>query len=387
MSPGSPDRAADLLAAFDLAILERVGPSCFVPYVALPRWVEGCYPSAASATGEQPWEVDEEHPFLFSFLFEAEEHWAEEGEGYCQSGIWMEPHPEYGELPLEARASLHQGTPILILRGLQSFFSEHERMLQLSRDHLLAKEALEKQIERKQVLVHCVVHDLHSPLSTLRLALDQARDNEDTASREKFLEMAQRQVERQMGLVDDILQAYKAETRAIAEGADQSMSLEQVADCAEAVGRDLEVNLRRKRLEFLFEPSADLDPDARVRGSPDRLRRLIFNIADNATRIVPRKSAITVRLLPEPAGGALLHIEDQGPGLAPNAEFEIFHRMRQGRGGKGKLGLGLYYCRMTARAWGGDVGCENREEGGARFWVRLVTPESEPGEAAVSPEE
>jgi signal transduction histidine kinase len=365
------ERAADLLAGFDLAIFERIGEGRFRLFVKAPTWTEEAFPGSI---GEDPWEITDAHPYLFAFLFEAEEYWKQRPPKQCRSGIWMEPHPERGELPLEAIACFQGDTPVLILQGLQSFFSETERMLQLSREHLLAKEALEKESERKQVLVHCVVHDLHSPLSTLKLALEQVRCAEDPESRERFLEMAERQVERQIGLVDDILQAYKAETQAISAGADQVMKLAEVVSCLETVGKDLEVSLRRKRLEFVLELDPALDAGATVRGTPDRLRRLVFNIADNAVRIAPRKSQLKVALLPDAEGGLRIHIDDQGPGLSPNAEFEIFHRMRQGRGGKGKVGLGLYYCRMTARAWGGEVNCLNLEEGGARFWVRLVSP-------------
>ena len=69
------------------------------------------------------------------------------------------------------------------------------------------------------------------------------------------------------------------------------------------------------------------------------------------------------------ADGATIEVLDDGPGLAPGEEDEVFgrfHRGRAGRAGASGTGLGLPIARELMRAWGGDATLANRPEGGAR---------------------
>ncbi|MBL8189741.1 MAG: sensor histidine kinase, partial [Acidobacteria bacterium] len=47
--------------------------------------------------------------------------------------------------------------------------------------------------------------------------------------------------------------------------------------------------------------------------------------------------------------------------------------------GKGKIGLGLYFCRITVEHWKGEIGHAPRETGGTRFWFRLPRPQNVKG--------
>ncbi|HEY5950800.1 MAG TPA: ATP-binding protein, partial [Kofleriaceae bacterium] len=48
----------------------------------------------------------------------------------------------------------------------------------------------------------------------------------------------------------------------------------------------------------------------------------------------------------------------------------LFQKLVRDPGGTGH-GLGLYFCRITVEQWGGGIGYEPRQPGGARFWIRL----------------
>lgn len=358
-----------LLATFDLAVFAPDEAGGFRALAPPPAWMDEVVPGSDAAGAVELMGHD---PYLDTYLAELEGRWEDEPPP-PGSGIWM-AETAAGEVPLEARIARFEGAPILVIQCLRSFFSETERQLQLSREHLLVHERLTREIDRKQVLVHCVVHDLNSPLASMRLALEMAQDSDDPATMRKMIATALRQVERQSGLVEDILEAYKSEAQALTEGASSRLTGAEVAACLAAVGEDLATNHRRKRIALVLDIAPGLEA-VEVRGSEKRLRRAVLNMADNATRIAPRGSTLTLRLRPD-AGGLRVVVDDEGPGLAENASYEIFRKLRQGRGGKGKVGLGLYYCRITARSWGGDVGCANRDDAptGARFWIQLVTP-------------
>ncbi|MEO0558353.1 MAG: ATP-binding protein, partial [Bacteroidota bacterium] len=66
---------------------------------------------------------------------------------------------------------------------------------------------------------------------------------------------------------------------------------------------------------------------------------------------------------------------DDGPGVPPDEIADLFTRLRQGKATgattPGKAGLGLYFCRITAENWGGQIRYATRDDGGAQFSVQL----------------
>lgn len=113
------------------------------------------------------------------------------------------------------------------------------------------------------------------------------------------------------------------------------------------------------------------------------LERLFCNLLENAARHTPAGSRIEVSA--RPLGEWVeIAVADDGPGIPPGREEELFDRFARG-GGDVALGsgLGLAIVRAVAEAHGGRARAENRPEGGARFIVTL--PAGEP--PAPPPEE
>src|SRR5262249_10884755 len=68
----------------------------------------------------------------------------------------------------------------------------------------------------------------------------------------------------------------------------------------------------------------------------------------------------------------VISVGDRGPGLAPGEETKVFEKFYRGVGKPaGGLGLGLSIARQLVEAHGGDLSAKNREDGGARFSIRL----------------
>ena len=69
---------------------------------------------------------------------------------------------------------------------------------------------------------------------------------------------------------------------------------------------------------------------------------------------------------------------DDGPGLAPGEETQVFERFRRGRAGRAGpsgTGLGLPIAHELMRRWGARTAIENRPEGGARAIITFVGSE------------
>ena len=115
---------------------------------------------------------------------------------------------------------------------------------------------------------------------------------------------------------------------------------------------------------------------ALVLGKPDRLARAINAIIDNAVSFSPAEGL--VRISTEQAADELLVIiEDEGPGVPPEARqaiFNRFHSLRSGDENFGRhSGLGLAIAQAIIEGHDGEIDVHDRDDApsGARFTIRL----------------
>ena len=107
-------------------------------------------------------------------------------------------------------------------------------------------------------------------------------------------------------------------------------------------------------------------------GDEGRVLQVISNLVENALRLTPEGGQVIVT-----ARGNEIEVSDSGPGLSeldlPRA-FERFYLHTRYRSQRAVgTGLGLAIVEQLVSAMSGEVTVENREEGGARFTVRLPT--------------
>ena len=102
------------------------------------------------------------------------------------------------------------------------------------------------------------------------------------------------------------------------------------------------------------------------------LRRCVTNLIDNALK---HGRQVRVSLERAPQRCAEIHVDDDGPGIAPDQREEAmrpFHRLDEGRNlQSGGVGLGLAIARDIARAHGGELLLSESPCGGLRATVRL----------------
>jgi signal transduction histidine kinase len=103
---------------------------------------------------------------------------------------------------------------------------------------------------------------------------------------------------------------------------------------------------------------------------------VLDNLIRNALDHSPGDATVTVNV----SNGPQFAVEDRGPGVPRELRTRIFEPFARGRvtdraAGSG-LGLGLAICRRIVDGHGGVITVEDRAGGGARFVVRLPTPET-----------
>ena len=121
------------------------------------------------------------------------------------------------------------------------------------------------------------------------------------------------------------------------------------------------------------------------------IERVLCNLLENAAKYSPAGSQIEVRA--KIAGDFVeVKVQDQGPGLPPGSEEQLFEKFVRGRSEDAitGVGLGLAICRAIVTAHGGTIKAENVAGQGARFTFTLplgTAPPIERGDEETAPGE
>jgi len=267
---------------------------------------------------------------------------------------------------------LSDGYGVVLLDATESQTRQHA-VQQKGNELNLNYRKLQKEIQKKEVLLHCIVHDLAGPLMGIRGGFELLEREPLSEEGKVLLDIGLRQARRQEQLINEILQAFSAEIASLdAFETDPAMAPSIIRAAKSAIelltpAFDL---AEVKILLDIQETPPGVKNNWQVAGEESRLQRVFANLIENGLRYSPAGSTVAVSLVDE-GPSVLAAIDDQGPGVPPEVQHQLFQKFSQGKRGKGKIGLGLYFCRITVEHWGGEIGQSSRPEGGSRFWFRL----------------
>ncbi|HVK84142.1 MAG TPA: HAMP domain-containing sensor histidine kinase [Kofleriaceae bacterium] len=351
---------AHVFTSLGALVFARGEDGQFSPCNAPPAWChelgrEDLQPGQALA-------LEELFPFLTSFLPEAQRVWSDPAAGVLSSDFWVETGAAGEELHLKARAVRSNGRGVLVIVRDESSYREQQLRLQKARDLRMTHDALMRELERKDILLHAIVHDLAAPLHSIVGSLSLLHEAKLPAPEARWITIAIDAAARQRELVDSILDVFIADHDAPTDTSPRA-ALQRAVERA-LLEREPVAN--RSRVALRVHGVAPVD----VIAEDTRLVRVLTNLLDNALRHAPAGSAVEVEITREETS-VCIAVEDRGPGLSPEHLPRLFHQLSRVPGDPTSHGLGLYFCRITVERWGGGIGYEPREGGGARFWIRL----------------
>lgn len=204
-------------------------------------------------------------------------------------------------------------------------------------------------------LLHDVSHELRSPLARLHAAIGLAR--QQPARLEDSLQRIEREGERMNRLVGELLTLSRLE-------AGVSAPLE-LLDLDELIG-DLLEDARFEAASRGITVNCQNGLNLQVRANGELLHRAIENVLRNALRFSPLGGLVTLVVSASAGTGCQIVIEDQGPGVPPEALEKIFTPFFRGENSGEGYGLGLAIARRVLLAVNGTIHAENRLEGGLR---------------------
>ena len=224
----------------------------------------------------------------------------------------------------------------------------------------LTRELREEELQAWQRLVRVLSHELNNSLAPIR------------------------------SIAGSLSERVRRGTALERDGEDMLEGLEVIERRSEALGRFLtayaglarlpEPRLQRVRLGAIVERTAGLErrlpvvvepgPPTEIEADPDQLEQALINLVRNAADAA-LETAGGVRLgWRRDAGFAEIRIEDDGPGLADDANLFVPFYTTKPDG----AGVGLVLARKIAEQHGGTLSLDNRDGGGCLARLRLPLP-------------
>ncbi|MEV7021914.1 HAMP domain-containing sensor histidine kinase [Kitasatospora sp. NPDC093558] len=238
-------------------------------------------------------------------------------------------------------------------------------------------ERLDTLVASQRIFVADASHQLRTPLTALRLSLDNIADGVDDEFVREDVDQATAEVVRMSRLVSGLLVLARAEAKV---SAPEPLALREPVEERLSVWRPA---ADERRITIAL--TGDADERLHVLAGPGNLDQVLDNVLSNALEVSPDGSTITVRLDGCGTGGtgadeAVVEVLDQGPGMSPAEQSRAFDRFWRGQGltGRSGSGLGLAIVKQLVTDDGGTVALRDAPGGGlgVRITLRAVTPRS-----------
>jgi signal transduction histidine kinase len=216
----------------------------------------------------------------------------------------------------------------------------------------LMQQRIREQVQQRARMLGAVSHDLRTPLSRLKLRLENISD-------EKLQGQMRQDLDDMIGMLDATLTyLHEQRTSEALQLMDVQALVESLCENAQDQGADVQVNGHCAPLPV----------------QPMALRSCLNNLMDNALRYAGQARIE----LQDQREQLLIHVIDHGPGIAADkreAVFEPFYRLEGSRNrNSGGVGLGMTIAREAAQRLGGQLNLEETPGGGLTAIIRLPRP-------------
>ena len=227
----------------------------------------------------------------------------------------------------------------------------------------------QKELNRLRAeIVANVSHELRTPLSLIKgyvSTLLNPNVSLDEEQARRFLRNLNRAADDLGQMVDDLLSASRIEAQQLhlrPEPFDLMFQVHEVLEWFRPLATD------HNLLAYLPPPGS-----AQVWADPQRLRQVLVNLLSNAVKYSPPGSTITVRCQALDDAHAIVHVIDEGDGIASEHLPHIFDRFYLASRSRKGIGLGLYICKGLVEAMGGEIWAVSEPGQGSTFTFTLPT--------------
>ncbi len=268
---------------------------------------------------------------------------------------------------VDTRSVQSKGQSPFILAVVDDVTDQKEDEAQLRR----AKELAEEATQTKSAFLANMSHEIRTPLHTINGMSELLFETDMNEEQAEYVNSIRFAGEALLGLINDILDFSKIEAGKLHL---ESIEFDLPGMLEEAVDL-VSIQAHRKGLELVL--SVDPDLPAVVTGDPSRIRQVLVNLVNNATKFTG-EGEIKVsaeRAMVDGAVHLLLQVRDTGIGIPEERQKQLFRPFSQVDASTtrkfGGTGLGLSISRDLIKMMGGTIGVRSREEVGSNFWFSI----------------
>ena len=213
----------------------------------------------------------------------------------------------------------------------------------------------------RQEFVANLVHELKTPITSLRLTAESLLGDPLPKDRRRFAERLVREADLISKIIDNLRRLGDIETGVMALDA-------TAVDLAELVNDSV------ARLHLERPVHASIPPHLTISTDRAKLVQALDNLLDNAAKFSPAGTAIDVEVTLNGAE-VVISVRDRGPGISPehwSRVFERFYKVDRARPREsGGFGLGLAITKHLVQVMGGRIWTETARDGGQVFYIAL----------------
>jgi signal transduction histidine kinase len=251
----------------------------------------------------------------------------------------------------------------------------------LGRSFAVMQRRLQHQEEARRAFVATASHELRTPLTSLEGMLELLDDDlkggePDLPDARSLLASARVQSRRLGRLAADLLDLSRIDAEV-----DLRSEPIELGELCRAVLAEFELGIRARGITAGFDESGG---SIWALGDPGSVARILRILLDNAVRISPPGTEVTVSLTADPVPA--MSVRDRGPGVEAAERELIFERFHRGRatGGDAGFGLGLAIGRELAERMGGELVLRPPDGAGAHFTLTLPAAHANEEEPALT---
>lgn len=225
--------------------------------------------------------------------------------------------------------------------------------------------ALEKQMSdfRINFFTH-ISHEFRTPLAIIQSAVEKMMTKGEGYASKNNINTLSRGTKRLQRLINQLMEFRKINTGNMKLNVEKG----EIIGFVRAIFNDLYTVAKQKDVTMNFTPWTS---NHEMLFDQEKVETIVYNLLSNAVKYTPDKGIISVKLYLE-NNIVFFSVEDNGPGIKPEREADLFKPFMHGYASKGGMGIGLYTAHQMAEIHKGSLTYERSLDlGGSRFCLAL----------------
>ena len=225
--------------------------------------------------------------------------------------------------------------------------------------------ALEKQMSdfRINFFTH-ISHEFRTPLAIIQSAVEKMMTKREGYASKNNIYTLSRGTKRLQRLINQLMEFRKINTGNMKLNVEKG----EIIGFVRSIYNDFYTVAKQKDVSMSFTPWTSRHE---MLFDQEKVETIVYNLLSNAVKYTPDRGIISVRLYLE-NDIVFFSVEDNGPGIKPEREADLFKPFMHGYASKGGMGIGLYTAHQMAEIHKGSLTYERSLDlGGSRFCLAL----------------